>query len=205
MEKLSDSMHGEGERLFPRLVNGRVIDNTERIADMVERRTSFTRGDVIGALAEVAAIVEEQIAEGNSVRIDGLGVLRPVLGLVEKEQRSDWTDSANRITTGRNVRLKTVSFRPDTELMRHVQRSMSLERMSDRLGRKQPTTTIEQRTAMARQYMSEHGFMRVSDYASLTGLAKSTAAKELRLLAEDETSGITSTGSRAGKIYVGRS
>lgn len=201
MERLSDSMHGKGERLFPRLVNGQVVD-TERIAEIVERRTSFTKGDVKGLLAELAEIVEETIAEGNTVKIDGLGVLRPVLGLVAKEQRGEWTDSANRTTTGHNVCLKTVNFRSDSALLRHAQRDMSLERMSDRLGRKQPTTTVEERAAMARQYLSEHGYMHVSDYASLTGLARSTATKELRLLAEDETSGITSSGSGAAKIYV---
>jgi len=201
MERFSDGMLGEGERLYPKLVNGGVT-GTERIAGMIERRTSFTRGDVVGLLAELADIVEGELASGNSVRIDGLGTLRPVLGLVGKELRGEWTDSANRLTTGRNVRLKTVNFRPDSGLLRGIGRDMTLERASNRLGRRQPSTTVEERAALARQYLSERGFMRVADYAALTGLARTTAANELRRLAEDETSGITSVGARAGKIYV---
>lgn len=203
MERFSDGMFGDGERLYPKLVNGQVVD-AERIADIIERRTSFTRGDVLGVLSELTAIAEEQIADGNSVKIDGLGVLRPVLGLVEKEKRGEWTDSANRLTTGRNIKLKSVNFRPDSALLRRIDHDMSLERLSDRMGRKQPTTTIEERAAMARQYLSEHGFMRVSDYASLTGLSRTVASKELCKLAEDETSGITSSGARAGKIYIAK-
>lgn len=203
MEKFADGMFGEGERLYPKLVGGQMV-SSERIAEIIERRTSFTRGDVLGMLSEVAAIVEEQIAEGNSVRIDGLGTLRPVLGLVEKERRGEWTDSANRLTTGRNIKLKSVNFRPDAALLHKAERGMVLERASESMGRNHPTTSIEQRAAMARQYIADHGFMRVADYASLTGLSRSVASIELRKLASDEASGITSSGSRAGKIYVGR-
>jgi len=165
-----------------------------RISVKLKTKLSFSWSD----------IVEGELASGNSVRIDGLGTLRPVLGLVGKELRGEWTDSANRLTTGRNVRLKTVNFRPDSGLLRGIGRDMTLERASNRLGRKRPSTTVEERAAMARQYLSEHGFMRVADYAALTGLARTTAANELRRLAEDETSGITSVGARAGKVYVNR-
>ena len=52
----------------------------------------------------------------------------------------------------------------------------------------------------ARQYLKKNGFMRVNDYAILTGLSYSTASRELRRLATDPTSGITSQGS--SKLYV---
>lgn len=203
IEKLSDRMYGEGDKLFPRLVDGQMID-TDRIADIIEQRTSFTRGDVVGVLAELAAVVEEKITEGNSVKIDGLGTMRPVLGLVEKQRRGDWTDSKSRLTTGHNVKLKAVRFRTDSKLLNKVGSNMSLERTTDRMGRNQPSTTIEERTAAARQYLSEHGFMRVANYAALTGLAHSTAGQELRRLAADSTSGIISTGNGSSKIYIAK-
>lgn len=201
MEKFSDGMFGDGERLYPKLVNGQVVDSG-RIAEIIEQRTSFTRGDVLGVLAELSAIVEEQIADGNSVKIDGLGVLRPVLGLVEKNKRSDWTDEANRLTTGHNVRLKSVRFRPESTLLHKASQAMSLDRVSNLLGYEQPSSTIDERAAMARQYISEHGFMRVADYAALTHLSRTTASRELCKLSADTTSGITSSGTRAGKVYV---
>lgn len=203
MERMSDRMHGEGERLYPRLVKGQVTD-TARIAGIIEKRTSFTQGDVWGLLSELSAVVREEMAAGHSVKIDGLGVLRPVLGLVGKEQRGAWNDSAGRLTTAHNIRLKSVSFRPTPALLRGAGGSMSFDRVSGRLGRKRPATTATERAAMARQYLSEHGFMRVADYAKLTGLARSTASKELRLLAGDGASGITSSGAGAGKIYTAK-
>lgn len=201
MEKLAIGMLSEGERLFPRLVDGQTIDSS-RIAELIEQRTSFTRGDAMGLLTELAAIVEEQIADGNSVKINGLGTLRPVLGLVDKDKRGEWTDSANRTTTSRNVRLKTIAFRPDSQLFGRASHGMNLERKSNSLGRKRPSTTIEERAAMARQYIAEHGFMRVADYVALTGLARSTASAELRQLAADPANGISTNGTGSNKVYV---
>jgi len=203
MQRLADGMHGEGERLFPKLVNGQAVD-LERVAARIEGAAGFTRGDVIGVLTEFIDQVKATLAEGNSVSIEGLGTLRPVLGLVEKGRRGAWTDSAGRVTTGRNVRLKTVNFRPDKRLMRDVGGGMELVKLDDSAvsGARKVATTVGERASMARQYLAERGYMRVADYASLTRLSYSTAAKELRLLSEDASSGITSRGSGAGKIYV---
>jgi hypothetical protein len=45
-------------------------------------------------------------------------------------------------------------------------------------------------------------FMRVPDYVRLTGLSRTTAAQELRKLALDPSSDITSRGQRSQKYYV---
>lgn len=203
MERLASGMHGEGERLFPRLVNGQVID-TASVAEAIEHRTSFTHGDVVGLLSALAAVVEEAVVSGHSVKIDDLGVFHPVLGLVEKEERGEWTDASKRLTTGRNVRLKTIAFRPDAALVRSAAQSISLERANDRMGRKQPTSTLAERTEAARQYIAEHNFMHIADYAALVGLPHSTAAIELRQIAAEATSGITTSGRGPAKIYVSK-
>lgn len=203
MQRLADGMFGEGEKLFPRLVSSDVVD-LNRLADKIQDASGFTRGDVIGVLTEFVDQVKMMLSYGSSVKIEGLGVFRPVLGLVEKERRGAWNDASGRTTTGRNVMLKTVSFRPDKELMSDVSKDMTLTKLDDSAVSvaQKVSTTVEERASMAREYLAKKGFMRVSDYASLTHLPNSTAAKELRLLASDATSGIASQGSGAGKIYV---
>jgi len=203
MQRLADGMISEGERLFPKLVNGNVVD-LDALAGRMEASAGFTRGDVVGVLVEFVSQLKMVLAGGNSVRIDGLGTFAPVLGLVEKSARRAWKDAAGRTTTGRNVRLKSINFRPDKRLVRDVCGGMTLVKIDDSAvdGARKASSTREERAEKARQLLAEVGFMRVSDYASLTHLAYSTAAKELRGLAEDEASGIRAQGAGAGKLYV---
>ena len=204
MKKLAGGMHGQGEKTFPKLMSSGVT-GIDAIAETIEYRTSFTRGDVAGLLAELAAVVAENVAKGRTVKIDGLGSFRAVLGLVGKEERGPWTeDGASRLATGRNVRLKTVNFRPDVELTHQVEQRMELERVKDMSQGNEITSTLEERASAARKFISENGFIRVGDYTRITGLPRSTASVELRRLSEDETSGIVSRGVRAGKIYLSR-
>lgn len=203
MKKLAEGMLGEGERLYPRLIGGETKE-IDDIAALIERRTTFTRGELAGILAEFADIVAETVAGGDAVRIEGLGTFRALLGLVDREERGAWTDSADRLTTGRNVRLKTVNFRPDKRLLYHVERDMKLERIGGIEENRKPATTIEERADMARKYLSRHPFMRVADYAALIGRSTYVASKELRRLAAEETSGITSRGTGTGKVYIRR-
>ena len=44
--------------------------------------------------------------------------------------------------------------------------------------------------------------MKVPDYVQLTGLSRTTAAEELRKLALDPSTGITSRGDRSQKVYI---
>jgi hypothetical protein len=66
---------------------------------------------------------------------------------------------------------------------------------------KKPTTTLEERIAKAKKFLEEKPLMRVMDYAWLTGLSRTTASMELRKIASDPTSGITSTGQSSQKYY----
>ena len=50
--------------------------------------------------------------------------------------------------------------------------------------------------------MAQNGFMHVYDYVKLTGLSYTTASLELRNLADDPESGITSRGQKSAKLYL---
>ena len=64
--------------------------------------------------------------------------------------------------------------------------------------------TKEQRLQKALEYLQSHGAMKVKHYMELTGLSHTVAAKELCELEHDASSGITSIGRFAGKVYVKR-
>lgn len=207
IEKMADGMHGDREKLYPRLVMGETIGNN-RLAAMIQSRTSFTRGDVLGMLTELADVAREIFANGNTLSIEGLGYLKPVLGLVDKEERGAWVDASDRATTRRNVKLKTITFNPDKKFLvktgRDLDKHLQCVNNGAVTGKVPNVPPIEERIALALAYIDENGFMRVSDYAKLTHQPKSTASKELRELAEDVNSGIASSGTGAAKIYLRR-
>lgn len=203
MRRFAEGMHGEGEKLFPKLINSQVV-STSTLAEHIETGTSFTTSDVRGLITAFVDEIKAALSAGHSVKIDGLGTFSPVLGLVEKSQRGAWKDTAGRTTTAHNVHLKRVAFRPDTRLKSDLEQHMKLEKADDSAidGVKPVSSTLDERLAKAKAYLAEKSFMRVANYAALTHLSYSTAAKELRTLAADPASGIAAQGVRAGRIYV---
>ena len=94
-----------------------------------------------------------------------------------------------------------VAYRADNDLIRTTSRKCTLERGGvSRIHKSE--LTLEQRIQKAREFLEKNMFMRVPDYVRLTGLSRTTASMELRRLALDPTSGITSKGSRSQKFYV---
>ena len=81
-----------------------------------------------------------------------------------------------------------------------IDRNCVLERGGEDRLRKSKFTE-EERIERARQYLRKNGFMRVFNYASLTGLSYTTASRELRNIADNPESGIISQGSKSAKIY----
>lgn len=71
----------DGKRiLYPKILLCGQRD-LEYIAAHVAYASSFTRGDVKGMIQAVAEEIAGNMAEGYSVKIDGLGTFTPALGL----------------------------------------------------------------------------------------------------------------------------
>lgn len=201
MRKLGDGMHGDHEKQYPKLLSRGEV-GFEEIAAEIEHSTTFTRGEVSGMLSALASVVTRAMSQGQVVKLDGLGRLSPVLGLVPKEERRKLADKDVRTKGYSNVRLKTISFRPDSKLMLRVNDCLQLHCVGAEGEARPLTMSMEERTAAARKYLEANGYLRVADYKALTGLSRQAAARELRSLAADPESGITSRGNRAGKIYL---
>ena len=110
----------------------------------------------------------------------------------------DGTDSKR---NARSLRVDVVDFQVDKRLVRNVDRQCKLERAGVARVRRSPYTK-EERLQRAKDYLSEHGFMRVKHYMELTGLRHTTAANELRAFSDDLSTGITIMGRGSAKVYV---
>lgn len=191
----------EGKRvLFPRMKLWGQTDLDE-ISRKISRATTFTPGDVKGL---VQAFVEEmaaEMADGKSVKIDGIGIFIPALGLRDGFDRESGEEGDTR-RNATSIYLKDIHFRVDKELLTQTARRCHLERSTWKFRKSSTRYTPEERLALAQQFLDTHPFLTVADYMQLTGLLRVTAAKELNRWKEDPSSGIGSRGRGSHKVYV---
>ena len=161
---------------------------------------AFSKALLKGVMTAVCEELAYQISNGYSVKIDGLGTFSAKLGVCEDKEMDNFQEG----TTKRNaqsIEVTGVSFKAEKELVKVINRECDLERGGEeRLKRSKYSK--EERIERARQFISKNTYMRVQEYASLTGLAYSTAASELCDIASDPTSGIRSEGAKSGKLYL---
>ncbi len=156
------------------------------------------------ALSKIAEQLVEELAEGNTVTLDGIGTFQATLG-VRKDKEMDSLDGNETKRNAKSIEVKNVRYVSDKELVKEVNRRCKLSRAGVRRVNNSPYSK-EQRLKLAQEYLADpaHSFMRVTDYAELTGLPRSSATKELRMFAEDRSAGIDTDGRRTAKVYVRR-
>ena len=156
------------------------------------------------ALSKIAKQLVEDLADGYTVTLDGIGTFQATLG-VKKDKEMDTIDGDETKRNAKSIEVKNVRYVSDKQLVKDVNRRCSLSRAGVRRVNNSPYTK-EERLRMALDYLADaaHPFMRAADYAELTGLPRSSATKELRTFAEDPSNGIDTDGRRTSKVYVKR-
>ena len=155
---------------------------------------------ILGVMALVSEKLALSMAEGYSVKLDGIGTFNAKLGMRD-DVLQDAFEEGERTHNAKSIMVTGVSYRADNELIRNTCRKCTLERGGVSRLRK-PKNTLEERVQKAREYLEKNMFMRVPDYVRLTGLSRTSASMELRRLERDPLSGITSKGLRSQKYYV---
>lgn len=201
IKKEMPDMRGTGEKkAYYKLKTWRKLDSDEFIKRCSSIHRAYGKSVIEGVVMAVCEHLAYEIANGYSVKIDGLGTFNAKLGVREDKQMESFEEG----TTKRNalsIEVKGVSFRADKNLVSEIDRNCDLERGGEERLRK-PKSTLEQRTEKARQFLKKNTYMHVDEYASLTGLSYSTASRELRKIAADPTSGIISQGRKSSKLYL---
>ena len=106
-----------------------------------------------------------------------------------------------------HLQLHHINYRRDKELFDQVDRRFSRQQLQREGGGEGSRITIDdltqdQRVALAKDYLREHSFMHVSDYAQITGLSRSSAQRELSELVKYEKYGIAFRGRGSHRVYV---
>ncbi len=193
----------DGKRvLFPRMKLWGQAD-LDKIADKISYASSFTPGDIKGLVRALADEIAYQMANGNSVKIDGIGVFTPSLALrdgYERESGEPGTPKRNAMS----IWLNNVNFRADKELIENTGRRCILERSKWKFRHSSQAFSPQERLKIAQDFLCSNPFMCVADYCRLTGLLRDKAARELKQWSEEPESGIGSKGRGSHKMYVKR-
>lgn len=202
MQEMND-LNRPGERvLYPRMVSMGCCD-TERLIRETMRNTTYGPGEVRGMLALLARGMASMMAEGYSVKLDGIGVFSPSLSLREGKEREQ-VDGDGTKRNASSIRVGGVKFRADKRLVNDVDLRCSLSRERGKTVRGGSPYPPERRLEMALRFLDSNRFLTVGDYSALTGLGRTTASVELRRWSETPGSGIAGSGQGSHRVYVRR-
>lgn len=200
MEEMPD-LQNTGKRItYPKFAR---IDNAS-LKDLAERvglASGFSPGDIEGVLLQTAIEMAHLMAEGRSVKIDGIGTFTPALALRRFKEREEAGENGKH-RNAQSIYVGGVNFRADRTMIRNVNASCRLERAPWKPQRSSQKFTPEQRLAMALKHLDEHPFLTVRDYRRLTGLLQTAATNELKQWANLPDSGIDTTGRGSHKVYI---
>ena len=201
-QELPDLRKTGEKKAYYRLKTERKIDFHQFIDRISSHNSGISRGEAIRVLMHATDALAELLAEGYSVTIDDMGTFKATIGLVDDKDMDSFEEGSPKLNA-RSLRIDGVGFQADKKLIANVDQRCDLKRAGvSRLCRS--PFTKEQRLQNALEYLQSHGAMKVKHYMELTGLSHTVAAKELCELEHDASSGITSIGRFAGKVYVKR-
>ena len=201
IKKEMPDLNGTGEKkAYYKLKTWRKLDADEFIKRCSSINRAYGESVIKGVVSAVCEHLAYEIANGYSVKIDGLGTFTAKLGVREDKEMDSFEEGAARLNAA-SIKVTGVIYRADKNLVREIDQNCDLERGGEERLRK-PKLSEKARIDRARKFIGENGYMRVDEYASLTGLSYSTASRELRKIASDPESGIISQGRKSGKLYL---
>ena len=200
MEEMPD-MQKTGKRVtypkFAQIDNADIKELAKRVGDV----SGFSAGDIEGVLLQTAIEMAHLMAEGRSVKIDGIGTFTPALTLGRDKEREK-AGEGGKHRNAQSIFIGGVNFRVDRTMLRNISERCHLERSSWKPQRSSQKFTPEQRLALAVKYLDEYPFLTVWEYRKLTGLLQTAAANELKQWASFPDSGIDIAGRGSHRIYI---
>ena len=146
----------------------------EDIAGIIESRSSLRKGDVIGSFIEFANVFKDELSNGNSIHIEGVGSFR--IKAESPEVRSPKEMRAE------HIRCAGVVFTPEKELLRKL-KATTFEKVRE-TRRSQELSDIEIDGKLA-EFFKDHDYITTRQLCALCGLRKATALRRLQKRVEE--------------------
>lgn len=175
--------------------------STDELVEKITAGCTLTPSDLKGAIEAIGKEIARSLADGKSVKIEGIGTFSAKLGLKEGAERETTDKDAPR-RNAQSIAVTGINLRVDSKLIQTTDALCELKRGSATGLLTKSDLTKEECLALALEYLASHPYLTVNDYMKLTGKKRSTATNELREFSADKTSGISSSGQASHRIYV---
>lgn len=175
MQEMPDTLSGGKNILYPHMIIEGQVD-LYQLVEAVSRGTTFAAEEVMASVRLLTDAMIRFMAQGYSVKIDGLGSFTPSLGFrrgVEREESGGTQRNAS------SIEVDGLIFRPDRRAILDTNAQCRLQR--ERAVRyTRPGIGRDERLAAAHEYLRQFGFMSISQYVKLTGMSRTSAQRELK-------------------------
>lgn len=209
LQKLPEGMKEREHVVFPKMQTYTTHDTETVLKHMRIYAGNLSEGTMRSVFEALAETMKSWMPLGHNIKIDGIGLFSLSLGFDTttpsehaiakgKKQGGD-----NEKTKYRHICIKGINFRPDPALLAELNQITTFERVESEV--KVPSKgkfSREERLAKALAIIDKNGYMTLADYTVATGLCRSSASTDLKVLTADPTSGITSRGSHSHKLWV---
>lgn len=200
MKEMPD-LNGTGKRiLYPQFAQIKQV-STHQLAENIRGKSTFSEGEIEGLIRMMAHELVHELAQGHSVKLDGIGIFTPSLALQPGKEREE-TDGEGGRRNARSILVGNVNFRADKKLVQEVNLYCRPVRAPWKPRRSSQKYTAEERLHLAQQYLETHPYITVTDYRKLTGLLRTAATEELRQWAAEPGTGIETSGRGSHRIYI---
>ena len=213
LQELPDGMNGGKKVLYPKMQTYSMHDYETVLNNMRVYAGSLSVGIMRGVIDALVQSMKTWMPLGHTIKIDGLGVFSLSLGFdtstasekaIVKEKGKKAADKEHdEKMKYRHVCIQGINFKPDPELLKGLNEETTFERIdSEAKTTRTDELSREERIAAAKAIIDKNGYMTLTDYVCATGLSRTTASRDLKELAADPSSGITTRGSHSHKVWV---
>ena len=162
------------KRYHARVVSSDRI-STDELAEEIQKECSLTITDVKAVLIALGDKLAKHLGEGSKVHLEGIGYFQVTLQCKEEVRTT-------RSVRSDNVEFKSVSYRADNELKKHL-RNQKIQRSQTRIHSREMTEEeIDQKLS---DYFKTHDTLSRSQFEVLCTQVKSTAHRILQKLVKD--------------------
>lgn len=162
------------KRYHARVVSSDRI-STDELAEEIQKECSLTITDVKAVLIALGDKLAKHLGEGSKVHLEGIGYFQVNLQCKEEVRTT-------RSVRSDNVKFKSVSYRADNELKKHL-RNQKIQRSQTRIHSREMTEEeIDQKLS---DYFKTHDTLTRSQFEVLCTQVKSTAHRILQKLVKD--------------------
>lgn len=203
LQEMPDVRQTGERRVYPKLDAYRLLDTEEFIEQMHSYDRAISPSMIRAVLMNLSDTLKRMLSLGYTVKVDELGTFS--LSLDFDDDKPKGMQQADDKMAYRHVTVKNVNFKVDPSLLNDLRYETELEReMSGVKVIKKQLFTLEQRIERALVVIERDGFIRLTDYAAINNLSRTSASQELKQICADPEGLLESKGRGTHKVWVKR-